>query len=93
MAGTTEGTDPKSAERNLRLDYENLRKDEKLRQEAEAYERSKRDEKGESLLNFGLKMMRKSEKPKGMKEGGAVRSASSRADGCAIRGKTKGRIV
>jgi hypothetical protein len=30
---------------------------------------------------------------RGMKKGGAVKSASSRADGCAMRGKTKGRIV
>ena len=30
---------------------------------------------------------------KGMKSGGKVSSASSRADGCAVRGKTKGRIV
>jgi len=29
----------------------------------------------------------------GMKKGGKVSSASKRADGCAIRGKTKGRIV
>jgi hypothetical protein len=29
----------------------------------------------------------------GMKAGGKVSSASKRADGCAIRGKTKGRIV
>ena len=28
-----------------------------------------------------------------MKKGGIVSSASKRADGCAIRGKTKGRIV
>jgi hypothetical protein len=32
-------------------------------------------------------------KREGMKKGGAVKSASSRADGCAMRGKTKGRIV
>ena len=31
--------------------------------------------------------------PMGMKRGGSVSSASSRADGCAIRGKTKGRMV
>lgn len=31
-------------------------------------------------------------RPTGMKSGGSV-SASKRADGCAIRGKTKGRIV
>ena len=29
----------------------------------------------------------------GMKKGGAVTSASSRADGCAMRGKTRGKIV
>lgn len=29
----------------------------------------------------------------GMKKGGKVSSASSRADGCAVRGKTKGRMV
>jgi hypothetical protein len=28
-----------------------------------------------------------------MKKGGKVSSASSRADGCAVKGKTKGRIV
>jgi hypothetical protein len=32
-------------------------------------------------------------KQEGYKKGGAVKSASSRADGCAMRGKTKGRIV
>jgi hypothetical protein len=30
---------------------------------------------------------------RGMKSGGKVKSASSRADGCAIRGKTKGKFV
>ena len=29
----------------------------------------------------------------GMKAGGSVSSASRRGDGCAIRGKTKGRMV
>lgn len=29
----------------------------------------------------------------GMKKGGSVGSASSRADGCAMRGKTRGKIV
>ena len=31
--------------------------------------------------------------PGGMKEGGKVSSASKRADGCAIKGKTKGKMV
>jgi hypothetical protein len=30
---------------------------------------------------------------RGMKTGGKVSSASKRADGCAVRGKTKGKIV
>lgn len=30
---------------------------------------------------------------RGMKKGGAVKSASKRADGCAIRGKTRGKMV
>ncbi len=29
----------------------------------------------------------------GMKKGGSVSSASKRADGCAVRGKTKGKFV
>jgi hypothetical protein len=32
-------------------------------------------------------------KAPGMKKGGMVSSASKRADGCAVKGKTKGRIV
>lgn len=33
------------------------------------------------------------EKPKKMKKGGMVGSASKRADGCAQRGKTRGKMV
>lgn len=29
----------------------------------------------------------------GMKKGGKVKSASSRADGCAVKGKTRGKMV
>ena len=36
---------------------------------------------------------KKSARAKGMKSGGSVSSASKRADGCAMRGKTKGRMV
>jgi len=62
---TNEGTDQKSAERNLRGEYENLRKDMQLKAEADAYERSKsRDEKlGEGMLRFGLNMMGKPAEP------------------------------
>jgi hypothetical protein len=39
----------------------------------------------------GIKSMKY--EPKTFKSGGKVSSASKRADGCAIRGKTKGRLV
>jgi hypothetical protein len=32
-------------------------------------------------------------KARGMKAGGMVSSASKRADGCAVKGKTKGKMV
>lgn len=38
-------------------------------------------------------MMKKGGKVKGYAQGGSVGSASKRADGCAQRGKTKGRMV
>lgn len=72
QVGTTQGTDQASAEKNLRLEYENLKKDQELQKGYEAYEKTK---------------------PKGMKSGGKVSSASSRADGIAQRGKTRGKMV
>lgn len=65
-SGTTEGTDQASAERNLRLEYENVQKDKQAEKERKAYEKSK-----------------------GMKKGGYVKAA----DGCAQRGKTRGKMV
>jgi hypothetical protein len=67
-AGTTAGTDQASAERNLRLEFENLKADERERKAREEFDKRK---------------------AKGMKAGG---SASSRADGIAQRGKTRGKI-
>jgi hypothetical protein len=37
--------------------------------------------------------IKKPKKATGMKKGGSVSSASKRADGCAQRGKTKGRML
>jgi len=51
----------------MELEVENAKKDRRVKEEYEAYEKSK-----------------------GMKKGG---TASSRADGCAMRGKTRGKIV
>jgi hypothetical protein len=39
------------------------------------------------------KGVRQGLKDEGYKKGGKVSSASSRADGCAVKGKTKGRII
>jgi hypothetical protein len=36
---------------------------------------------------------KKEEKPKKMRSGGSVSSASKRADGCAVKGKTRGKMV
>jgi hypothetical protein len=62
----------------IALDVENAKKDELVRKEREAYDRGEKTR----LRDQG-----------GMKKGGAVKSASSRADGIAQRGKTKGRMV
>ena len=43
----------------------------------------------ESIGEAAVKSLKKS----GMKSGGAVKSASARADGCAQRGKTRGKMV
>lgn len=40
-SGTTEGTDQASAERNLRLEYENMKADERERKAREAYDKRK----------------------------------------------------
>lgn len=62
-------------------------------------ERFKEQEQNDAAQYFGLKKGEgaswdnKETKPVTKKKGGVVSSASARADGCAIRGKTKGRMV
>ena len=59
----------------------------------------KQDEKIKALeaeVAAGKKTQQQAEmeaKGTGMKKGGKVSSASKRADGCAIKGKTKGKMV
>jgi phage/plasmid-associated DNA primase len=52
---------------------------------------------GREALNLGRENpklgMKKGGAVKKMASGGKVSSASKRADGCAIRGKTKGRMI
>jgi hypothetical protein len=90
---TNEGTDQKSAERNLRGEYENLRKDMELKAEADAYERNKsRDEKlGEGMLRFGLNMMgnRKKAEPEPLPGKGKSEKMGESAKPLPGKGKTE----
>ena len=43
--------------------------------------------------SIGLDVSPYEKESRGMKKGGSVKTASQRADGCAIRGKTKGKFV
>ena len=61
----------------IALDIENMRKDKLVKDEYEAGEKARKENMGKI----------------GYKSGGSVGSASKRADGCAQRGKTKGRMV
>jgi hypothetical protein len=54
-------------------------------------EKSKAKPKAEEFDLY--KTVKKSANEGGMKKGGKVSSASKRADGCAVKGKTKGRMV
>jgi hypothetical protein len=126
--GTTEGTDQGSAERNLRLMYDEMKADERQRKAREQYDKDKAKnfKKGgkvkryaeggttqqptypfygntpqpsttqpESGVNqtFNIQPTASTGQPVQMKKGGKVSSASKRADGCATKGKTRGRMV
>jgi hypothetical protein len=61
---------------------------------------SRETQKRQHERNFKMDMdspksreTQKEQHMRGMKKGGKVSSASSRADGCAVKGKTKGRMV
>jgi len=47
----------------------------------------------EAEVAAGRKTREQAKAEMGMKKGGKVSSASKRADGCAIKGKTKGRMI
>jgi hypothetical protein len=55
--------------------------------------RTTRSSMGDSMLQFGLGMMKNSKPIEKKAKGGKVSSASSRADGCAVKGKTRGKMV
>ena len=52
-----------------------------------------REEKKRRAAEAGMVPGQGGQAPMPMKKGGKVSSASKRADGCAVKGKTKGRIV
>jgi hypothetical protein len=52
-----------------------------------------RSSMGDSMLKFGSEMMKNSKPIEKKAKGGSVSSASSRADGCAVKGKTRGKMV
>jgi hypothetical protein len=62
---------------DMALELENKRKDKLVKDEYEGGEKARKKNMGEI----------------GFKSGGSVGSASKRADGCAQRGKTKGRMI
>jgi hypothetical protein len=54
-------------------------------------ERDRKEKEIEAVKE--MEMAKRQQAGQGMKRGGKVSSASSRADGCATKGKTKGRMV
>ena len=129
-SSTTEGTDPGSAERNLRLMYDEMKADERQRKAREQYDKDKAKnfKKGGRVKRyadggnvaahqptypfsgnqpvasttepsagmnqtFNIQPSVSAGQPTQMKKGGKVSSASKRADGCATKGKTRGRMV
>ncbi len=128
--GTTEGTDQGSADRNLRLMYDEMKADERQRKAREQFDkdkaknfkkggRVKRYADGGNIAaqqptypfygntpqpsttqpsagttqTFNIQPTASAGQPTQMKKGGKVSSASKRADGCATKGKTRGRMV
>lgn len=85
---------PKGRRTTAREDYlagRGTRAEQKERTESMAKGIAARLSTGESLDDiFGMK---KGGQVKKMAKGGSVSSASKRADGCAVKGKTKGRMI
>jgi hypothetical protein len=52
-----------------------------------------RDDKAEEKKKAAMAAQTGAPAQPGMKKGGSVSSASKRADGCAMRGKTRGKMV
>lgn len=82
-----EGYDPELAKVNrgmAALEAEQAKAQAKLDKE----DQNARD-KAKALVNFGFGILKDVKEPVKKASGGKVKSASARADGCAIRGKTR----
>ena len=89
--------DPKSASKDYQKELNDLYESGVTDRQMEAAKaRNKADY--DELVKQGLELMRpkedqKNTAPRVYKKGGKTGSASKRADGCAIKGKTKGRFL
>jgi hypothetical protein len=82
-----EGYDPELEKANkgtAAYELENM----KAQQKRDIQDQKAKD-KAKALMDFGLGILKGVKEPKKMAKGGSVKSASARADGCAIRGKTR----
>jgi hypothetical protein len=82
-----EGYDPELEKANKGMaayELENM----KAQQKRDMQDQKAKD-KAKSLMDFGLRMLKDVKEPVKKAKGGSVKSASARADGCAIRGKTR----
>jgi len=69
--------------------YANYEADLKKRQEEMNSKDAKAKKQAETLMKMGSDLLSRPIKPVEKAKGGKVSSASKRADGCAIRGKTR----
>ena len=86
-----EGYDPELDKANKGMAA--LEKERAAAQEKLDIRDQKAKDKAKALMDFGLGILKDVKEPVKKAKGGSVSSASKRADGCATKGKTKGRMV
>ena len=69
------------------------RKDRLMEEMAKREQEADKKRSDKSMMMLPPSEMMRPKKKGGMKKGGSVSSASKRADGCAQRGKTRGKMV
>ena len=85
-----DGTVSDSVTTETQKGYANYEADLKKRQEEMNSKDAKTKSRMESMFEAGMGLLKRPVKaPEGKKKGGVIKSASARADGCAIRGKTR----